>query len=59
MKDLIIPEGYASVLSLRETERAIKAVKDILRAFACGTAEPRKDHRAAVCRKGERTQRRP
>ena len=29
MKDLIIPEGYASVLSLRETERAIKAVKDI------------------------------
>lgn len=26
---MIIPEGYASVLSLRETERAIKAVKDI------------------------------
>lgn len=29
MKGLIIPEGYASVLDLRETERAIKSVKDI------------------------------
>ena len=28
MKSLIIPENYASVLDLRETERAIKAVKD-------------------------------
>lgn len=29
MQNLIIPEGYSSVLSLRETERAIKSVKDI------------------------------
>ncbi len=29
MKGLIIPEGYTSVLDLRETERAIKSVKDI------------------------------
>lgn len=29
MKGLIIPKTYASVLNLRETERAIKAVKDI------------------------------
>jgi len=29
MKDLIIPEGYKSVLTLRETQRAIKSVKDI------------------------------
>jgi len=29
MKDLIIPEGYKSVLTLRETQRAIKYVKDI------------------------------
>lgn len=28
MKSLIIPENYASVLDLRETERAIKAVKN-------------------------------
>ncbi len=29
MKGLIIPEDYTSVLTLRETERAIKSVKDI------------------------------
>lgn len=29
MKGLIIPDGYSSVLSLRETERAIKSVKDV------------------------------
>ncbi len=29
MRGLVIPEDYASVLNLRETERAIKAVKDV------------------------------
>lgn len=29
MNNLIIPEGYHSVLDLRETERAIKSVKDV------------------------------